>query len=125
MSGTDVGPSGTEVLAVAASAAVVLAVARPGVSASAAVAGASGAATSGVAAPGTGASVAAALGAIGSAEVAAPKLPTSAVASAVAAEAPDAWTPTDEPVAAEELPGREALANEEKKPFSKKAKHRE
>ena len=46
-------------------------------------------------AAGTGASAAAALGAIGLAEVAAPELPTSAVASAVAAEAPVAWTPAD------------------------------
>ena len=74
-------------LVVAASAAAVLAVAKPGVGASAAVAGASGATASGIAVPGTGASAAAALGAIGLAEVAAPKLPTSAVASAVAAEA--------------------------------------
>ena len=73
-----------------------------------------------VAAPGTGASAAAALGAIGLAEVAAPELPTSAVVSAVAAEAPVAWTPADEPAAAEELLGRKALANEEKKLFSKK-----
>ena len=38
-SGTDVGPSGTEVLIVAVSAAAVLAVAKPGVGATAAVAG--------------------------------------------------------------------------------------
>ena len=130
-SGTDVGPSGTEVLVVAASAAAVLAIAKPGVGASAAVAGASGATVSGVAAPGTGAAAAAALGALGSAEVDAPEVPTSAVTSAVAVEAPVAWTPTGtpsvvrgvelEPVwAAEELLGREALENEEKKLFSKK-----
>ena len=58
-------------------------------------------------------------------------VPTSTITSAVAAEAPVAWTPAGtpsvvrgvelEPVgAAEELPGREALANEEKKLFSKK-----
>ena len=119
-SGTDVGPSSTEVLAVAAPAAAVLAIAKPGVGATTAVAGASGATASGVAAPGTGASAAAALGTIGLAEVAAPDVPTSAVAFAVAAEAPVTWTPADEPAAAEELPRREALANEEKKPFSKK-----
>ena len=87
-SGTDVGPSGTEVLAVAASAAAVLVVAQPGVGASATVAGASGAPVLGIAAPGTGASAAAALGAIGLAEVAAPEVPTSAVASVIATEAP-------------------------------------
>ena len=57
---------------------------------------------------------------LGLAEVAAPELPTSAIASAVVAAAPVAWTPTDEPAAAEELLGRKALANEEKKLFSKK-----
>ena len=119
-SGTDVGPSGTEVLAIAASDAAVLVFAKPGVGASAAVAGASGATASGIAAPGTGAAAAAALGALGSAEVAAPEVPTSAVTSAVAAEAPVAWTPTDEPVVAEELLGRKTLANEEKKLFIKK-----
>ena len=112
-------------LAVAAFDADVVAVAKPGVGVSAAVAGTSGATASGVAAPGTGASAAAALGAIGLAEVAAPELPTSAIASVVAAEAPVAWTPADEPAVVEELPGREALANKEKKLFSKKAKHRE
>ena len=119
MSGTDVGTSGTEVLAVAAPAAAVLAVAKPGVGASTAVAGASGAIALDVAAPGTGASAAAALGAIWLAEVATPEAPTSVVASTVAAEAPVAWTPADEPAAVEELPWREALANEEKL-FSKK-----
>jgi hypothetical protein len=99
----------------------VLAVTKPGVGVSAAIAGASGATVLGVAAPGTGASAAAALGAIGLAEVAAPEVPT----SAIAAEAPVAWTPADEPAAAKELLGRKALANEEKKLFSKKAKHRE
>ena len=130
-SGTDAGLSGTEVLVVAASAAAVFAIAKPGVGASAAIAGASGATASGVAAPGTGAATAAALGALGSAEVAAPEVPASAVTSAIAAGAPVAWTPAGtpsvvrgvelEPVgAAEELPGREAPANEEKKLFSKK-----
>ena len=103
-------------LAVAAPAAAVLAVAKPGVGASAAEAGASGATTLDVAAPSTGASAAAALGTNGLAEVAAPELPT----SAVPAEAPVTWTQADEPAAAEELPGREALPNEEKKLFSKK-----
>ena len=107
-SGTDARLSGTEVLVVAASAAALLTVAKPGVGASATVAGASGT------------TPAAALGAIGLAEVAAPELPTSAVASAVAAEAPVAWTPADEPAAAEELLGQKTLANEEKKLFSKK-----
>jgi len=108
------------VLTIAASAATVLTVAKPGVGASTAIVGASGATASGVAVPSTGAPAAAALGAIGLAEVAAPELPTSAVASAVAAMAPVAWTPADEPTAVEELPGREALANKEKKTFSKK-----
>ena len=102
---TNIGTSGTEVLAVAAPAAAVLVVAKPGVGATAAVAGASGATASGIAAPGTGTSAAAALGAIGLAEVAAHELPTSVVASAVAAEAPIAWTPADEPAVVEELPG--------------------
>ena len=75
-SGTDAGLSGTEVLVVAASAAVVFAVAKPGVGASAAGAGASGATASGVAAP---------------------EVPTSAATSAVAAEAPVAWTPAGTP----------------------------
>src|SRR6185503_2182726 len=99
ISGTDVGTSGTEVLAVAAPAAAVLAVAKTGVGATAALAEASGATASGVAAPGTGASATTVLGAIGLAEVAAPELPTSAVAPAVATEAPVAWTPADEPAA--------------------------
>jgi len=158
-SGTDAGLTGTKVLVVAASPAAMFAVTKPGVGTSAAIARASGDTASGVAAPGTGASAAAALGAIGSAEVAAPEVPTSAVTSAVAVEAQVAWTPAgtpsvvrgvelepvgvDEPAtpssaaccgtpglalelapdetgAAEELPGREALANEEKKLFSKK-----
>ncbi|XP_039803723.1 uncharacterized protein LOC120667792 [Panicum virgatum] len=118
---TDVGTSGTEVLAVAAPTASVLAVAKPGVGASAAAAGASGATASGVDVPGTGASAAAALGAIGLAEVAAPELPTSAVASAIAVEAPVAWTPADEPAAAEELPGREALAKRRDEALQQKA----
>ena len=82
-------------LAVAAPAAAVLAVTKPGVGASTTVAGASGAISSGVAVP---------------------EVPTSAATSAVAAEAPVAWTPAGtpsvvrgvelEPVrAAEELPG--------------------
>ena len=119
-----VAPPAAAVLAVAAPAAAALDVAKPGVGATAAVAGASGTTASGVATPGTGASAAAALGAIGLAEVTAPELPTSAVASAVAAEAPVAWTPADEPAAVEELPGREALANKEKKP-SAKSEYRE
>ena len=92
------------------------AVAKPGVGASAAIAGASRATASGVAVPGTGAAAAAVLGALGSAEVAAPEVPTSAVTFAVAAEAPVVWTPAGttsvaqdielEPVGAvEELPG--------------------
>ena len=135
-SGTYAGLSGTEVLVVDASAATVFAVANPGVGASATVAGTSGATASGVAAPGPGAAAATALGALGSAEVAAPEVPTSAVTSAVAAEAPVAWTPAGTPSVvrgielelvgvAEELPGREALANEEKMLLSKKTKHRE
>ena len=134
MSGTDVGTSGTEVLAVAAPAAAVLAVAKPGVGVTAAVAGSSGATVSGVAAPGTGASAAVAsskaapgvdapaaavLGATELAETAAPGLPAPAAAPAVAAEAPVAWTPADEPEAVEELLGRGALANNEKKPLAK------
>ena len=137
------------VLAVATPAAAVLAVAKLGVGVNAAVAGGSGATVksvaapgtgasatvvSGVAAPGTGASAAAAsgvavpdagafavaaLGAIGLAEAAAPELPAPAVAPTVAAEALDAWTPADEPAVVEELPGREALANKEKKPSAK------
>jgi hypothetical protein len=59
------------------------------------------------------------LGAIGLAEAAALELPAPAVASVVAAEAPVAWTPADEPAAVEELPGREALENKEKKPSAK------
>jgi len=134
MSGTDVGTSGTEVLAVAAPAAAVFAIAKPGVAATAAVAGASGATASGVVAPGTsastvaasdvaapgaGTSATAALGAIGLAEAAAPELLAPAVAPVVAIEAPVAWTPADEPTVVEELPGREALTNKEKKPSAK------
>ena len=71
---------------------------------------------SGVAAPGDGAPAAAVLGATGLAETTAPALPAPAVGPAIAVEAPVAWTPADEPVAVEELLGREALANKEKKP---------
>ena len=49
-----------------------------------------------------------------------PRAAAPAVALAIAAEALVAWTPADEPAAVEELPGREALANKEKKPLSKK-----
>ncbi|XP_039855372.1 elastin-like [Panicum virgatum] len=98
---------GTGASAVAASG-----VAAPGI-------GAPAVAASGVASPGAGAPAVAASGAIGLAEAAAPELPASTVAPAVAAEALVAWTPADEPAIVEELLGREALANKEKKPSVK------
>ena len=120
-SGTDVGTSGIEVLAVAAPAAAVLAVTKPGVGASAAVAGASGATASGITAPevptstGTPSVVRGVeLEPVGVDE---PATPSSAACCGKPGLAPE--LAPDEAGAAEELPGREALANEEKL-FSKK-----